>query len=176
MIRTEKSPAGYEGWLATGGTNEAGLYYGWYLQWAPQLFSAWKGLPSGTEPIPSGFFVKSDPVGDGLLFPEIAVRVPTDRDFCEVVLNSDADSAEAAQVEIWKGDEMRKEVLYKGLLTVRLEGGRNHTPVEDRSHEGRRASVIFHTASSCRRGCPRGLPPATKWPTSCHQWLDRILV
>lgn len=124
MIRTVKEPADYQGWLATGGANEGGLYYGWYLQWAPQLFSAWKNRSPSVELIPSGFFVRPAQAGEELLFPEIAIRIPKDRDFCEITLNASGEGASAAQVKILDNSSSieRKESLQKGVTTLRLEG------------------------------------------------------
>ncbi len=36
--RTAAEPPEYRNWLALGDTNEAALYYGWYLQWGPSFF------------------------------------------------------------------------------------------------------------------------------------------
>lgn len=79
MIRTDLEPVDYQGWLATGGSNEAGLFYGWYLRWAPLLLSALAPLPDPPASIPNGFFLDiaaSREGGPPVEIPEIRLRLP----------------------------------------------------------------------------------------------------
>lgn len=110
-IRRDTEPEAYHGWLAVGGTNEANLFYSWYLRWAPRLFRhlAQRGeSPDPVIPLAGSFFYHS-PQG------EYEIELLPDRDVrnTEIVLSLGRVPEGGVQMVVidFDGKEFVKEVI-----------------------------------------------------------------